>query len=297
MLGDCDHYVSPYMTGVADACSRLGIVHHESSIRQPIELLRHAVGTLKPDLIWTHMLLWPPTGSPAVADLVALMEREAKRGARIVIHDGDCKVPTRHPQPIDSWCSLALVNHGHERKAWRVPVLRWPYFAAYQERIADADPAWACGLFFAGTLGADVIYAKRTLLLEAVRKAGVTLRMPAPTDGNTLPITPTIAASADAVLGFGRPEIPGWLDVRVWQYPGAGGVLLHDDCGGYLVPWEHFAPYRSGDADSVCEALDRLRAMPERDRRALRERAFRFVQQNHNSIARVQQVLATLELR
>lgn len=296
MLGDCNHYASPYMRGVADASSRLGIEHYEVSIRQPIEQLARVLGALKPDLIWTHMLLWPPPGAPPVEDLVALMEREARRGARIVIHDGDCKERTRHPHNLAAWCSLALVNHGHDRSAWGVPVLGWPYFAAVQERIADADPAWNCDLFFAGQLGTGPVYAARSALLEGIRAAGVKLRQPTALDGNTLSKTPTIAASADAVLGFGRPEATGWVDTRVFQYPGAGGILVHDDAGGYLEPWVHFVPYQSGSSASVVEALGRLRAMPERERRSIRERAFAFVQRHHNSIARVHQVLRALEL-
>ncbi len=296
MLGDCLHYASPYMRGVADASHRLGIAHYEVSIRQPLELLGKVLDSVKPDLIWTHMLLWPPAGSPEVAELVALMEREARRGTRIVIHDGDCKAPTRHPHDLSAWCSLALVNHAHDRSAWKVPVLRWPYFAAYQERIADPDPAWRCQLFFAGSLGADAVYAARTRLIEGLRSRGVILRTPTALDGNTLAKTPAIAASADAVLGFGRPDAPGWLDTRVFQYPGAGGILLHDDVGGYLEPWVHFVPYRSGNPDSVLETLGRLARMPAAGRQALRTTAFAHVQRHHNSIARVKQVLAELEL-
>lgn len=296
MIGDCKHYVSPYMIGVAQACGRLGIEHREVSIRNPLDKLRRVLDEHKPDLLWTHMLLWAPAGSPKVGHLVSLMERAKRQGARVILHDGDYKERCRYPQDLSSFCALALVNHGFDRSPWKVPTLRWPYFAMAQDTIAEPDPRWACDLFFAGTVGQGPVYAERTAFLGRLQKAGVSLRIPTPSDGNTLLSTPVIAASAGAVLGFGRPGVKGWLDTRVTQYPGAGAVLLHDDVAGYLEPWEHYVPYQSGCADSVLAALERLKALSEGERRALRERAFSYVQEKHSSVARVRQVLDTLEM-
>ena len=296
MLGDCDHYASPYMRGVAQAMAILNVHHRQVSIRQPIGALRAALDESKPDILWTHMLLWPPAGSPAVAELVALMQRAHDRGAHIVVHDGDYKERTRHPHDLSSWCDLALTNHAFDRSAWCVPTMRWPYFAQWQDRMAEPDPAWRCGLFFAGTLGAGPVYSERTALVERVRQLGVDLKLPKPGD-NTLDRTATIATAADAVLGFGRPGVSGWVDVRVFQYSGAGGILIHDDVAGYLQPLVHYVPYDSGRAESVVEALARLRALPESDRQAMRTRAFSHVHAHHSSVARVRQVLGALEIR
>lgn len=289
MLGDCQHYASPYMRGVAQAMKLLGHQHAEISIRTPARVIEQRIKLWRPDVIWTHMLLWPPTGSPPVADLVAIVSRAAARGARVVIHDGDAKQGTRYPRDISAWCALALVNHAHDRSAWKVPLMRWPYFAMHQAAIAAPVPELSCELFFAGTVGREPIYAARSALLEAIRAQGVALRMPAAGE-NTIDRTAEIAASSFAVLGFGRPEVPGWVDTRVFQYPGAGGVLLHDDAQGYLEPWVHFAPYRSGDAASVADALERLHAMGGDERMQLRSRAFHHVQQHHSSLARVREV-------
>ena len=312
MLGDCDHYLSPYIFGVGQAMARLGHWHSQVSIRQPIHVIEQRLKDVRPDVLWTHMLLWPPQGAPPVSDLVALAERAARRGAAVVIHDGDYKPATRHPHDLSSWCALALCNHRFDRSAWRVPALHWPYFAFAQDRIAAPSPEWRCDLFFAGQLSRDPVYAARTAFLDSLLRRGVRLRTPDQArEGNTLFRTAEIAASADAVLGFGRPGAiglfgrervdSGWVDTRVFQYPGAGAVLLHDDVAGFLEPWTHYVPYQSRDHESVVEVLDRLRgmqatAMGRCDLRELRERAFRFVQEKHSSVARVRQVLGALEL-
>lgn len=293
MLGDCDHYQSPYMRGVAQAMKLLGHPHAEVSIRLSARTIEQRIRLWKPTVIWTHMLLWPPKGSPSVANLVAIVSAAAKRGVLVLIHDGDARPATRYPEDISDWCALALVNHAYDRSAWGVPMLRWPYFAQVQKEIAAPVDALRCEMFFGGTLGPG-IYAARTALLDAVRSQGVNLRTPAPGE-NTLDRTPEIAASSASVLGFGRPEIPGWCDTRVFQYSGAGGILVHDDVQGYLEPWVHFVPYKSGDADSVVESLARLRAVTEAQRRTIRRQAFSHVQEHHSSVARVKQVLRSLE--
>lgn len=296
MLGDTDHYLSPYIFGVQQGMARLGHWHSSVSSRQPLDVIERRIADVRPDVLWTHMLLWGPPGSPAIEKLLGAVELAAKAGARVVIHDGDYKAPTRHPRDLSAWCSLALVNHAFDRSSWKIPVLRWPYFAFAQDRIAAADPALACDLFFAGTIGTDATYAARSALLAAVRSRGVLLRQPRPGSGNTLFRTAEIAASSGAVLGFGRPGVAGWVDTRVFQYPGAGAILLHDDVAGYLEPWKHFVPYKSGSAESVAEALARLQSLGAGSRQAMREKAFAFVQANHSSVARVGEALRRLEL-
>ena len=293
-LGDCDHYQSPYMRGVKEAMALLGHHHAEVSLRAPARLIRQRVELYRPDILWTHMLLWPPQGSPTVDELVEITRGAARRGARVVIHDGDAKRTTRHPHSLAAWCSLALVNHAFDRSAWAVPTLRWPYFAAVQRTLAQPAAALRCPLFFAGTTGGG-IYAARTRLLAELAARGVGVRQPAPGD-NTIGRTAEIAASAEAVLGFGRSDVPGWVDTRVFQYPGAGGILVHDDVQGYLEPWVHFVPYQSGSAESVVDALDRLRALSDEKRLDMRRRAHGYVQLHHSSVARVRQVLSTLAL-
>jgi len=294
MLGDCDHYASPYMRGVAQAMRLLGHQHAQVSIRDRAKAIEQRIRLWRPDIIWTHMLLWPPVGSPAVSDLLAIVQAAAKRGALVVIHDGDAKAKTRHPHDISDWCALALVNHAYDRSAWGVSLLRWPYFAMTQTKMVSSVDELRCALFFAGTVGGG-IYASRSAFLDAIRARGVEIRTPKLGE-NTIDRTAEIAASADAVLGFGRPEVPGWVDTRVFQYISAGGVLIHDDAGGYFEPWKHYVPYRSGDADSVVEGLRQLTRMSDADKIAMRDRGFTHGQAHHSSVVRCARVLKELRL-
>lgn len=292
MIGDTDHYFSPYTHAVAQGVFKLGHWHSQVSIRQDISTIDRRICDVRPDVIWTHMLLWAPVGSPPVERLIEVC-RKARRqwGSRIVIHDGDYKPTPRRGHDLSDWCALALCNHKFDRTCWQVPVLYWPYCAFSQNAIAH--PSWPPrDLFFAGNLGSDPVYADRTRLVEGVRAIlGDKLRVQRTEDGNTLFRTAEVAVACRAVLGFGRPGTSGWVDTRVFQYPGAGAILIHDDAGGFLTPGEHYLPYVSGSAESAADTFRHVEMMSEADQWSLRERAYAYVQEHHSSVARVRQVL------
>ena len=84
------------------------------------------------------------------------------------------------------------------------------------------------------------------------------------------------------------------MDVRTFQYPGAGGILLSDDVGGFLEPWYEYLPYESGSVESVLYVLDRLRTSIDGD--LIRRNAIQHVQESHSATARVGQALAAVGL-
>lgn len=291
MIGDVDHYDSPYMNGIAEASRRLGIAHSEISLRRREQEIYDRVCKAEPHLIWTHMLLWPPRGACTREKLIAICRREKRRGAHVMLHDGDVKAPTRHAHDISDFMSIALCNHQHDRSAWKIPQLYWPYAAFPQDELAKPVPEWRCDLAFAGQLPKTSVYAERTKLVRALQeKMRLDFRVFDPVkEANTLKKTPQLAVSAMSILGFGRPGHLGWVDTRVFQYPGAGGILVHDDVRGFLEP-DMYMPYETGNVDSVIAAVEKLAGMPGLDK--MRLRAMKHTQEHHSWTARVKEVLA-----
>jgi hypothetical protein len=222
-----------------------------------------------------------------------------------VLHDGDPRPATRFPHDVSAAVDLALCNHNFDRAAWGVPSYRWPYGSLVYKAMARPGSAFEANLAFCGHLrdteeegaGAD-LYDARTACLRALREEGVLTVFPRPGEPNTLERTPEVAASASAVIGFGRPEVPGWIDTRVFQYPGAGAVLLHDDPGTYqgvpvLLPWAHYVPVKRYDVGSILKGLAWARGPGQ----ATRIEAFNHVQQHHTCLNRVRWVLDLLDFR
>lgn len=292
-LGDQDFYNSPYLFGVNQGMSLLGHWHTTMNIRNNIDTIARRFDDMQPDIIWLHMPFWAPSGSPQQPHLNNLFKRWHQRGAKIVMHDGDVKAATRYPVDLSRMVDLAVCNHKNDRSAWKIDTMHWPYWAFNQKEIAKPRDDLRCELVFTGTMSNDATYRERTELIKNVSKR-VKVKVISPNLGspNSLMLTADVAASADSVLGFGRPEAKDWTDVRVYQYPGAGGVLIHDDAAKVLTPYKHFVPYKKGDVDTIVKAVETAK----RDGNKIRQAAFEFIQEHHSSTARVTEVLKRLKL-
>lgn len=298
MLGN-PAYLSSYVLGVAQAMGQLGHWHREISVLDYLDRIAKQFDEMRPDVIFTHTIPWVPREAPAPGwVLLDLLATWRKRGARVLLHDGDPRSKTRHPSDLSASFDIALCNHSLAREQWKIPTERWPYAAMAQRELGAPVDALRCGLLFAGiTRKDDDLYAPRTELLGwlreklgerlTVRTGGVNDRMQAA----------DVAASASAVLGFGRPEVPGWVDTRVFQYPGAGGVLLHDAAAEFLEPHVHFIPFERG-ADAYATALNVVAAfeLVEHGADELRRRAFEHVQAHHTWRHRVERALELVGL-
>jgi len=303
LIGDVDGYLSEFAFGVNQALTKAGHFHNAISIRNDISTIAKRAGEVHPDILWGHMIAWPPRGASSTpADLLELCADWKAKGTKVLIHDGDAGSKTRFPLDISPAVDLALCNHTADRSAWKIPQLHWPYFCFDQAEMADPHPDFMCDLAFAGRLSTEGIYADRTrLVMELKAKLGDRMKIfPNASVGHTLYRTPELAVSAGAILGYGRPDRPGWQDVRTFLFPGAGGILLSDDAQDYLTPWEQFVPYESGSVDSVLRALEWLKmirgAHPSSKELVFREEAFLYTQAKHSATARVRQALAAVGL-
>lgn len=288
------HYLSVYGLGVAQAMSILGHWHRQVSIWDSVDDVRRQIDEMSPDVIWTHMALWPPSGALDAAQIADILGRWKRRGTAVFLHDGDPKPDRTVTVDVGSTFSIALVNRAVTSDVgWGIATMRWPYAAMVQREIAAPLTEWACDLLFAGILRVDDShYGERTSLVFRLHQLlGPRMRIVSAHAGdvNNRMVVADVAASAGAVLGLARPEVPGWIDTRVFQYPGAGGVLVHDDASEFLEPDVHYLRFdRSNAAESILHCVERSKQEgPE-----LRLRAFQHVQKHHTWVQRCEAALA-----
>jgi glycosyl transferase family 1 len=290
-------YLSSYVLGVAQAMGQLGHWHREVSVLDDLGRIARQLDEMRPDVIWTHTIPWVPREAKVPGWVfLDLLADQRRRGARVLLHDGDPRSTTRHPYSIAASFDLALCNHRLQRSEWKVPTVRWPYAAMAQREIGEPVEALRCGLLFAGIARKDdELYSPRTELLGVLhQKLGERLTVRAGVVNDRMQVA-DVAASAQAVLGYGRPEVKGWTDTRIFQYSGAGGVLLHDDAAEFLEPSVHFLHFsRGADAEQTARGVVGVFEEAERGLPEMRRRAFEWVQAHHTWRHRVEQVLALL---
>lgn len=287
-LGDTN-YVSAYRFGVEQAMALLGHWHRTISIRYSLAVIEQQIAEVHPDIIFTHMLMWPPPGGPTAEELLVAARRWRQNGAIVLIHDGDPRPTTRFPESVEGAVDLALLNHKRPVPEWNIPTLYWPYAALTQNAVGTPVPRFRCDLAFAGRLRWDLkLYGRRTLTVVELRRRIDLKTFPGPDGINNRMQIADLAPSANAIIGFGRPEREGWIDTRVFSVPGAGGVLVHDDAP-VLEPNVHFLPCKLYDVDSVIEAVEQ--AKDDATSATIRAEAFKLIQAKHTWVHRCQQVL------
>ncbi len=285
-------YLSVYALGVAQAMGAAGAWHRYVSLFDDVDSVRKQFDEMAPDVVWTHMALWPPAGAISVDDVIGILSYWKRRGACVYLHDGDPRERDVHPA-IASAFSIALVNRTVVDGAYHgIPAIKWPYAAMPQKQIGEPRTEWMCDLLFAGHDRDDALYGERTnLVRELQMKLGKRMRVVSPGGGdvNNRMLVADVAPSANAVLGYARPEVPGWIDTRVWQFCGSGGVLIHDDAGEFVEPDVHYLKYdRNKAVESVLWCVERAK----KEGPKIRERAFAHIQANHTWSHRVEQALA-----
>jgi len=292
-------YLSAYVLGVAQAMGQLGHWHREVSVLDEPDRIARQLEEMRPDVIWTHTVPWVPRGAPSPGWLLLdLLAAWRDRGARVLLHDGDPRAANRYPHDLSRAVDAALCNHSCPRGDWKVPAHRWLYAAMAQKEMGQPVDALRCFVLFAGIVRRDdsQLYGPRSDVLGELRLIlGDKLTIRTATVNDRMQAA-DVAVSAGAVLGFGRPEVPGWVDTRVFQYPGAGGLLMHDDAGGILEPGRHFLQFtRGSDAFETARNISGLTGEIG-DSQPMRAEAFAHIQKHHTWRHRVVEALGHVGL-
>ncbi len=282
-------YLSVYGLGVAQAMGIMGHWHRSVSIFDDLDTIKRQIEEMSPDVIWTHMILWPPKGARKPSQTLSILSDWKRRGTAVYLHDGD---PRERDITDVNWAfSVALVNRSVEVGShFNIPSIRWPYAAMVQKEIGPPRDEWACDLLFAGHMRDDSLYRERTTLVNALQqRLGQHMRVVSPGAGaiNNRLLVADVAPSVGAILGFARPEVPGWIDTRVFQYGGSGGILIHDDAGEFLEPDVHYLKFdRKNAVESIVLAVEQAKSNGQ-----IRHQAFTHIQANHTWIQRVDAAL------
>uniref|UniRef100_A0A6M3IH30 Putative glycosyltransferase n=1 Tax=viral metagenome TaxID=1070528 RepID=A0A6M3IH30_9ZZZZ len=250
----------------------------------------------KPHLILAHMLF--NTKPHNIEDVLDMLCGLRRRGIKVVYHCGDAREEPRYKNKIDDVVDFVLLNHGlldKFSKIWNVPTYHWPYPCLYQKGIADFDEEFKHPVVFTGQLSDAGVHSNRTKFVKKLKEKIDVMVYPNSEIGNTRFLTAEVASSADTILGVQMErQIPQYMDVRPFQYIGAGALYFHDDCAQmreFFKSDKHFVEYKTGDVDDYIKKYEYyVEKHPDKGQK-IRLEGFTFCQSFHGTADRIKYVM------
>ena len=297
ILGDYDNYLSYYTYGALEGFIRAGhLCRPVPFFGHPISQIKQQILWFKPHIVCAHML-FGCSRHHSQDDVFSMLRDLKKQGIFIVYHNGDARKDPRYPNNISEIVDLGLLNQSnlkHYEDIWKIPCIRWPYMCLYQKEIAKPVDMYKCGIAFTGGLASHGVHAERTEFVHKLQDMGLPVQIfPTNETGNTRFQTAELAASSDMVLGMQMErQLAGYLDVRPFQYIGAGAVYLHDKCNQmseYFLDGIHYWSYNHRDPQSVKYVYELV--TKKLDNEIIRISGFRYCQEKHSTLQRAEAIV------
>jgi len=296
-LGDWDNYFSYFLSGTMEGAIQNGCWFRPINIRIGKKQIKDNIIEFRPHILFAHMLysqiLKEPEGTRNI-----LRKLRQSLNMKVYYHLGDARTEPRYPHNISDHVDGCLINQTENldkfSSIWGVPCYYWPYGCFYQERIAEPIKEFSHDLVFTGRLSNKGVHAHRTNFVRKLQKIMPIKLYPDDNYIDTKLLTAEVAASAKAVLGVcAGYNIEGYMDVRPFQYPGAGAFLMQRYYIGMyrvVVDEEHMVIFRHDDVDKFVELYKKWMDKPEEINR-IRNTAFEFFQKHHSYYNRVWDII------
>ena len=294
-LGDYANYYSYFTYGVLEGAIRCGAWFRPVHLFQTLDDVKSQIDFFKPHIILAHCIFnRRPHKREDVFQLLSDFRR--KYGTKIYYHMGDARAEPRYPHDISPFVDGALVNNLELDKwssIWGVPCIHWPYMALYQKAMAEPDDRFFADVVFTGSLGAKEGYhAERTSFIDELKELLNVKTYPDEVWGNSRFLTAEVSSSSKAVIGTQMGGgVEGYVDVRPWQYIGAGALYFHErhpSMDYYFREDYHYVAFTE-----IEEFLNKYNWYLDHPvaAKAVRAAGFEYCQKWHNTMHRMNRVL------
>lgn len=299
-LGDYDNYYSYFNYGVMEGAIRNGAWFRPISFfSNSISDIEKQINWFKPHILFCHMIFNKRPHKRE--DVFEMLYKLKKSGVFIVYHAGDARHTPRYTENISDFIDIGIINHLFIEKYssyWKVPCYRWPYMCLYQDCIVDPVDLYKCDIAFTGGISNDPlsVHYGRTKFIQELKDIKLDVAIfPNEKIGNTRFQTAELSASARAILGMQMVnDLPGYIDVRPFQYIGAGGLYFHDYSDSikeYFEPKVHYLEYDKEDLVSFFSLFGYYVFKKPQEGRKIREAGFRYCQRFHSTKERVKFII------
>lgn len=262
--------------------------------------IKKRIMEIKPDVVFTHLSFHNNAHRPS--DCMNMFSDLRKSiGVKVVHTCNDARIKDRFMGDISGAFDIAFVGTypmvENCSKVFKVPVIYSPYSSLTYEKMGNFAP----DLAFSNPVFTGSPNAHRTGWADNRAKFISDLQKIMPINifktqsaGDLRNRTSELSRSAKCILGVCVGyEIPGYMDVRPFQYLGTGAFMImrkFNDMDRYIpdylyVSFDRFDP-------KIVKSL--WGEWKNKNTDKMRNEAFKFMQENHSSKVRIAQVLKEL---
>jgi hypothetical protein len=297
-IGDYLNYYSYFLYGVMEGAIRCGAWFRPISLfGNTLEDVRRQVNVFKPNIILCHCIFnKEPHSRDEIFDTFNMFRK--RYGSVVFYHSGDARTVPRYPDDISKIVDFCLVNHSNLKvmeDKWKVPCFFWPYACLYQPDISKANPKFLADVAFTGYLSDSGHHADRLGFINSIKERVNVRLYPDEDIVDTKFITDIISASSKAVLGYQMGnDIPGYVDVRPYQYIGSGAVYMqdrHHNIDSVFADGEHYVGFERGNVDSFIEMYEYYAIKNPDLGNEIRRSGFKYCQEKHSTAVRMRRVI------
>jgi hypothetical protein len=267
----------------------------------PLNDIKNKILQYKPDIIFTHLSFHSHI-HPTNTVLEFFKNLKNKINVKVVHTCGDARTHDRYMGDLRGIFDIALVGTypmvTNCSKAFKIPVFYVPYSSlTYKTRGKFCSDLAFDKPVFTGSPGAHRTgwADNRADFIERLQKI-MPIKIIQTQSGEDLrKRTPELSASAKCILGLCVGyEIPGFMDVRPFQYLGTGAFMIMRKFNGMdqYIPDDLYIPfYDYNDPNVVKELWEKYK---KHDMFLMRKMAFEYLQLHHSSQKRIKAVLHLL---
>lgn len=267
----------------------------------PLQEIRKNILEYKPNFIFTHLSFHPQIHPPEVS-LDFFKGIKDNIDTKVIHICNDARENDRYMGDLRG--SFDASFHGSYpmvencAKAFKIPTFYSPYSTlTYKEMGKFTSDLDFNVPVFTGNVGIHRIGWKdnRAGFIESLNKIMPMKIFQTQSANDLRERTLELSASAKCILGLCVGyEIDGYMDVRPFQYLGAGAFMIMRKFSSMdrYIPEDLYAPFYSYDDPKVVKDL--WEYWKDKDTTEIRKKAFKYVQEKHSSKQRIGEVLYEL---
>ncbi len=267
-----------------------------------LEMIKKKILEYKPNMIFTHLSFHSHI-HPTNTVLNFFKDLKSKIKVKIIHTCGDARTQDRYMGDLRGVFDVAFVSTysmvTNCSKAFKIPVFYAPYSSmTYETRGKFAHDLAFDFPVFTGSPGAHKTgwADNRAMFIESLQKVMKIKIFKTQTGQDLRKRTPELSTSAKCILGLCVGyEIPGFMDVRPFQYLGTGAFMImrkFNDMDSH-IPDDLYVPFDSYDDPMVVKEL--WNEWKNKDKEEMREKAFQYIQRHHSSKQRLKNILEVLK--